>query len=155
MLSAGLLSVALLVNAFHRSGYRVLLCFIVIFMAVGHYVLFSLADGYVYFGTASIASLIAIFAASTFSSSPLSIDIQILNLVAIGAHMFGYYLYWSYSDPYLYDNIMVFLITIEFIRLMLRTNRDRIHDALEDNSRNDDVYSNASGSGMADQGRNK
>ena len=155
MLSAGLLSVALLVNAFYRSGYRVLLCFIVIFMAIGHYVLFSFDAGYVYFGTAAIASLVAILASSTFSSSPLSIDIQILNLVAIGAHMFGYYLYWSYSEPYLYDNIMVFLITVEFIRLMLRTNRDRIHDALEDNSRNDDVYSNVGSSSPANQGRNK
>ena len=155
MLSAGLLTIALLVNVFYRSGYRVLLCFIAIFVAMGHGVIFGASIDYAYFGTAAIANLIIIFAASTFSNSPLSTDIQIINLAGIAVNMLGYYLYWSYSEPYLYDNIMVFLITIEFIRLMLRTNRDRIHDALEDNSSNDDVYSNAGSSSMVDQGRNK
>ena len=155
MLSAGLLSVALLVNVFYRSGYRVLVCFIVIFATMAHTVMFNASVDYSYFGTAAIANLVVILVASTFSNSPLSTDIQIINLAGIAVNMFGYYLYWSYSEPYLYDNIMVFLITIEFIRLMLRTNRDRIHDALEDNSSNDDVYSDVCSSSMADQGRNK
>ena len=155
MLSAGLLSVALSVNVFYRSGYRVLLCFIAIFVAMGHGVFFDSAVDYSYYGTAAIGSLIVILGASMFSNSPLSTDIQIINMMAIGVNMFGYYLYWSYSEPYLYENIMVFLMTIEFIRLMLRTDRDRIHDALEDDSSNDDVYSNVGSSSPANQGRNK
>lgn len=152
MLSATLLFVALLVNAFNRSGYRVLLCFIAIFVTVAHFITFNDAVSYNYYGTAAIASLVMILGASIFSNSPLSTDVQLINLAAIGVNMIGYYQYWAGIDPYFYNNAMVFLITVEFIRLMLRTNRDRIHDVLEAGTRHDDLRSYANSCDYADQG---
>ena len=152
MLSAALLSVSLMVNVVYREGYRVLICFMAIFITIAHTIFFDSTTSYSYYGTAAIASLVMILAVSMFSKSPLGADIQIINLAAILVNMLGYYQYWAGNEPFLYNDAMVFLITAEFIRLMLRTNRDRIHDICEAGSRNDDVRLYADSGNSVNQG---
>ena len=152
MLSAALLSIALAVNAFYREGYRVLICFIALFVTIAHTAFFDGSTSFEYYGTVSIACLITILAVSLFSSSPLGTDIQIISLLGIFVNMIGYYVYWAGIDPAIYNELMTVLITIEFIRLMMRTNRDRIHGMLEDDDRNVSVSIHAGSGDCANSG---
>ncbi len=147
MLSVCLLLIALIVNVVFREGYRVLICFVAVFATVFHLVFFNDAESFQYYGTASIASLATILAISIFSNSPLGTDIQVISLLGIFVNMLGFYHYWAGLPPELYNGLMTALIIAEFIRLMMRTDRDRVHGALEstwngsgvcfdDNSRN-------------------
>ena len=149
VVSVGLLSLALLSNMFHKSGYRVLISFIAIFVTIGHFIFFNDSTSFSYYGSVSIACLTTILSISLFTSSPLGTDIQIISLVGIFINMLGYYQYQSGVNPELYNELMTMLITAEFIRLMLRTNRDRIHDVFEADSRNGGILIHAnSGSGI-------
>lgn len=155
MLSAGLLSVALLVNVFYREGYRVLICFVAILVTVAHTAFFNDSTSFEYYGTVSISCLIMILAISLFSSSPLGTDIQIISLLGIFVNMIGYYLYQAGISHTLYNDLMTILITIEFIRLMIRTDRDRIHGMLECGGRANDFYLHDNSSNNVNFGRHK
>jgi hypothetical protein len=155
MLSTGLLSIALIVNLFYREGYRVLICFIAIFITIGHTVFFDDATSFGYYGTVSIACLLTILAVSFFASSPLGTDIQLISLLGIFVNIFGYYQYQAGFEPTWYDDMMIVLITAEFIRLMMRTNRDMVHDALEFNNSNGRFHIHANSGNNVNNGRHK
>lgn len=155
MLSSGLLSIALLVNLYYKQGYRVLICFIAILITMGHTVFFDSATSFEYYGTVSIACLMTILFVSLFANSPLGTDIQLISLVAIFVNMIGYYYYWAGLEPVIYNDMMTVLITAEFIRLMMRTNRDRIHDVLETNGSHGSFHFHADSSGSASNGGHK
>lgn len=140
----GLLSLALLANVFYKNGYRVLISFIAIFVTIGHFIFFNDATSFSYYGTVAIACLMTILSISLFANSPLGTDIQLISLAGIFINMLGYYQYQAGLSPELYNELMTVLITVEFIRLMLRTNRDRIHDVFEAGSRVGDVSIHAS-----------
>ena len=155
MLSAGLLTIALLVNLFYREGYRVLICFIAILITIGHTVFFDSATSFEYYGTVSIACLLTILSVSLFASSPLGTDIQLISLAGIFINMFGYYQYWAGFEPALYNDMMIVLITAEFIRLMMRTSRDGIHSALESDSNSGRFRLHANSGNNVNNGRHQ
>ncbi len=155
MLSIGLLFVAMTANAFYKEGYRVLICFIAVFVAVAHVSFFDDDVSYSYYGTAAIANLIVILLVSLFSKSPLATDIQVINCVGLAVQLFGFLQYESGYAPDSYNNIMVILITAEFIRLMLRTNRDRIYGICEADRLRSDVRIYDGGRSTANTGRYK
>lgn len=152
VVSVGLLSLALLANAFYKNGYRVLISFIAIFVTAGHFIFFNDTTSFAYYGSVSIACLITILSVSLFASSPLGTDIQLISLAGIFINMLGYYQHQSGVDPALYNELMTVLITAEFIRLMLRTNRDRIHDVFEADSRDGDILIHANSSSNVNSG---
>lgn len=155
MVSVGLLSLALLANVFYKNGYRVLISFIAIFVTVAHFIFFNDTTSFSYYGTVAIACLITILSISLFTSSPLGTDIQLISLIGIFVNMLGYYQYQAGLGPVLYDELMTILITVEFIRLMLRTDRDRIHDVFEAGARDGNISIYASGSSSINPGGNK
>ena len=155
MLSVGLLFVAMAVNALHKEGDRVLICFITAFASIAHLVFFDNEVSYSYYGTAAIANLIVIQAVSMFSKSPLATDIQVISCLCIAAQLFGFLQYEGFYDPDNYNNIMVVIATIEFIRLMTRTDRDRIHNICETDRLYSDIHIHDGGSRPTHTGRNK
>lgn len=155
MLSIGLLFVAMASNAFYKEGYRVLICFIAVFVAIAHVSFFDNEVSYSYYGTAAIANLIVIQVVSLFSKSPLATDIQVINCVGLAAQLFGFLQYESGYAPDNYNNIMVILITAEFIRLMLRTDRDRIYSICEADRLHPDIRVYDGRSGTTHTGRSK
>jgi hypothetical protein len=126
MLSIGLLIVAMASNMFYREGYRVLICSVVILVAIFHVSFFYESVSFSYYGTVAIANLIIIQAVSFCSKSPLATDIQIINCIGMLVQLFGYVQYEAGYSPSGYNSLMVMLITAEFIRLIMRTDRDRI-----------------------------
>tara|TARA_R110002049_G_scaffold143473_6_gene305589 strand:+ start:284 stop:751 length:468 start_codon:yes stop_codon:yes gene_type:complete len=155
MLSIGLLFVAMAANASYKEGYRVLICFVTVFVAIAHVAFFDEDVSYSYYGSAAIANLVVIQAVSLFSKSPLATDIQVINCVGLAAQLFGFLQYESGYSPEYYNNIMVILITAEFIRLMLRTDRDRIYSICEADRLHSDIHLYDGGSGSTHTGRSK
>ena len=132
MLSAGLLLAALAVNVFRELGYRVLICFVVIFSTAFHTAFFDNAVSFNYYGTAAIANLCVILFLSLFSKSPLSTAIQVISLIGIVFNFIGYGMYEAGLAPNHYNAAMLMLMLAEFYRLMVRTPNDRVHDVCED-----------------------
>jgi hypothetical protein len=155
MLSIGLLIVAMAANMFYKEGYRVLICFVVIFAAIAHVSFFYDDVSYSYYGTVAIANLIVIQAVSFFSKSPLATDIQIINCVSMAAQLFGYIQYEGGYSPSGYNSIMIVLITAEFIRLIMRTDRDRIFSICENDRLHSDVRIYGNSCNTANTGRLK
>lgn len=131
MLSASLLTIALLVNLYHRVGYRVLICFVVIISTSVHTHFFDSEVSFTYYGTAAIANLFVILFLSLVSRSPLATSIQVISLFGIVANFVGYGLYEAYLPPIIYNIIMGLLTITEALRLIVRTRNDRFHDVCE------------------------
>jgi hypothetical protein len=155
MLSIGLLIVAMASNMFYREGYRVLICFVVIFAAIAHVAFFYENASYSYYGTAAIFNLIVIQAVSFCSKSPLATDIQIINFLALIAQIVGYIQYEGGYLPSAYNGAMVMLITAEFIRLMIRTDRDRIFSICEADRLHSDIRAYGSSCNKTNTSRSK
>jgi len=131
-IGAALLVCALVVNILHRSGYRVMICLIVILSTAVHTHFFYNDVSFSYYGTAAIANLCVILFLSLASKSPLATSIQIINLAGIIVSMVGYVMYETYQEAHAYNAMAFSLIIIEFLRLIVRTSNDRIHDVCED-----------------------
>ena len=131
MLSASLLTVALLVNIYHRIGYRVLICFVVIMSTAIHTHFFDNEVSFTYYGTAAISNLFVILFLSLVSRSPLATSIQVISLFGIVANFVGYGLYEAYLPPIIYNVIMSIIMIAEGLRLLIRTRNDRFHDVCE------------------------
>lgn len=132
MVSAALLAVALLINIYYKVGYRVLVCFLVILSTAVHTHFFYHDESFSYYGTAAIANLCVVLFLSFWSRSPLATAIQVISLVGISLNFVGYLMYESGMTPVYYDDMMMILMIIEFLRLVIRTKNDRFHDVCED-----------------------
>ena len=139
MLSIGLLIVAMASNMLYREGYRVLICSVVILVAMAHVAFFYDAVSFSYYGTVAIANLIIIQAVSFCSKSPLATDIQ----------------YEGGYSPSGYNSLMVMLITAEFIRLIMRTDRDRIFSICKADRLHSSVFTHGSSCNTTNTGRFK
>ena len=155
MLSALLLLTATALNMFRGIGYRVLVCFVVIMSTALHTFFFDAAVSFSYYGTAAIANLCVILFLSTFSTSPLSSFIQALSLAAIVVNFAGFIMYESGMTPFYYNSAMLILMLTEFIRLIVRTPNDRIHDACQDFRMHYDFSVNDNISSSSDAGKSK
>lgn len=76
---------------------------------------------------AAIAGVFTVFSLSLFGQSRLVRDMQIIHVVWIGAHAYGFVIYMLYFPPKTYDNIQIFLHFAQIIRLCLVTNDDSNH----------------------------
>lgn len=132
MVSAIMLSVALIANVYYKVGYRVLVCLVVILGTAVHTHFFYNEVSFSYYGTAAIANLSVILFLSMWTRSPLSTAIQIISVVGIGVNFIGYIMYEGGLSPVLYNAIMLVLMVVEFLRLIIRTKNDRFHDVCED-----------------------
>jgi hypothetical protein len=155
MLSIGLLIVAMASNMLYREGYRVLICSVVILVAMAHVAFFYDAVSFSYYGTVAIANLIIIQAVSFCSKSPLATDIQIINCIGMLVQLFGYIQYEGGYSPSGYNSLMVMLITAEFIRLIMRTDRDRIFSICKADRLHSSVFTHGNSCNTTNTGRFK
>lgn len=127
MLSITLVSIATIMATFKKGKQRLLVCICVLLPAMAHYLLFNDKTGFEYYGTAAVASLIVISCLEPLKRSPLALDIQVINLLYLVAHLFGFVMYHSYMEPYAYNAIVLVLFLIEFARLIITTKKDEAH----------------------------
>lgn len=130
MLSIALLSIALVFNYVINEGSdRIrlnLICLIplVLFTAVCH-LYPDIGDGY--FILSCVLSLGVIVTLGMLPGSPLSTDIQIVNILAMPVHLYGLYCFYNSIDYDTYTILITFAITLEWLRLMVRTKTDGIY----------------------------
>lgn len=154
-LSASMLVIALVYNMYQRIGYRVLICLIVMLSTSVHYHFFNESVSFTYYGTAAIANLSVILFVSIFSKSPLATVIQIISFAGIIINFMGWAMYELYLGPEFYNALMFILMTMEFLRLMVRTRNDRIHDVCEADRLRHGISINDSFSGSINTSRQK
>ncbi len=79
---------------------------------------------------AAITGVFTVFTLSFFGQSRIVRDMQIIHVIWIGAHAYGFINYMLYFPPKTYDTIQIFLHIAQIIRLCLVTDDDsnHIHD---------------------------
>lgn len=129
MLSLILVTVALIVSACKSGNHRVLVCLSILIPSATHYVIFNDSVDFAYYGTAAVSSLIVITILNYLPRSPLSTDIQVVNLMFIFANFIGWGMYHAYIEPFWYNALILIIFVIEFARLMIHTKKDEAHGA--------------------------
>jgi hypothetical protein len=117
---------------FYKISYRILICIAVILPTSIHFYAFDDAVSFEYYGTAAIANLCVILFIHLLNRSPLGTSIQIISLIGLGVNFIGWGMYEGGYKPEFYITAMLALFALEFLRLVIRTESDRIHDLRKD-----------------------
>lgn len=82
-----------------------------------------------YFGSVALACLVTFALLEFLPDTPLTTSIQAIQIVGILINLLGYVMWFAVQEVWLYNAIIIFLVAVEWLRLMVRTTDDGEHAA--------------------------
>jgi|9_EtaG_2_1085328.scaffolds.fasta_scaffold23774_6 hypothetical protein len=124
MASAFLLVIALFYQITKNYNGRALLTLVILTVTMGHYLVFDGFGSFSYYGTAALCNLSILIYIWFLPISPMRADIALIQLIAMIAHLAGFAFYNHEIQPAAYSSMVNVLMVLEWLRLMIRTERD-------------------------------
>lgn len=110
---------------FQPSAPRFYSALVISVMYQIHSLFFWGADAFLYYGSAGLLELVAVFILAFVSNPPkMTIDLLKINLAFVFVNLFGYLLWFFYYPPLIYNVLCAVLYTLILITFILRDKKD-------------------------------
>ena len=124
-LNAWLIGALIVGVLFQPNAPRFYSALIISIMYQIHAVFFWDADAFLYYGSAGLVELGAVFILAFVSNPPkMTIDLLKINLAFVFVNLFGYLLWFFYYPPLIYNVLCAVLYTLTLITFILRGRED-------------------------------
>ena len=124
-----LLLIAVMLAVTGQQWHRLLCTICVIVPTITHYYWFDSTTGAVYYGSAMAFSSMSIallqFVKPNEKHSELVVHLQIISLAFVIVNFIGYFIWYAYMSPIVYNWLCLLLAVIEAARLLIHTNGDK------------------------------
>lgn len=124
-----LLLMAIMLAATGQQWHRLLCALCLIIPSIAHYHWFNDTTGAVYYGSAMAFSSMCIallqFIKPNKKPSQLVVHLQIISLAFVITNFIGYFIWYAYMSPMVYNWLCLLLAVIEAARLLIHTDGDK------------------------------
>jgi len=124
-----LLLIAVMLSVAGQQWHRLLCTICVIVPTIAHYYWFDSTTGAVYYGSAMAFSSMSIallqFVKPNEKRSQLVVHLQSISLAFVIVNFIGYFIWYAYMHPMMYNWMCLLLAVIEAARLLIHTDGDK------------------------------
>lgn len=124
-----LLTIAIILSTVGQQWHRLLCGLCIIIPTLAHYHWFNESTGAVYYGSAMAFSSMGLallqFVKPNKLRSQLVVHLQLASLAFVVINFIGYFMWYAYMSPMMYNWSCLVLAVIEAARLLIHTNGDK------------------------------